>query len=1395
MQSTLHADEIEAKRLEEEEQVKRKQDEEMLAQGSTAAAKAFAQRSSVGVGDPIFAGNYRMKLQEEEARNRQKQDQLAKDQRNSIGMGSHISSPTSPRATGNQPGMIMPPYNPNASRGTSPPSTSSEAFPSNAPNGVLAEAAQRVLEAARRSAKGDVSQPSGSQVGKEPSASVTSHTTSNYKTSTDASSSLRPSAASPSPPIGGSESRSHSLSPSPAPSIKGGSKRKSFLGGFRKSSTNFEEDLKNSAKKGKGKNSDGESVKSGGGKSEKKGSRSRTPSESAKSAALPTTQENADDFGGTTTPGGTLGRRKYRDTRELHLVASELAAQALVGNEYPYASFAAAAGQNQQLQNGTQSPAGTRTPSEGLTVGNRKGNNAYSWGGPEVAPYAVGMNMPNGSVSQTNLISSPSHSGFLTPMTSNPNAGSAPTSPRFGNAELSPGGSPNPGMRSRQGSTGYAIHATQTQQAKLNGLPQDMLTGLGDGPYPTLARRLEAAGLDMLDPFGIPTTHDRDSPFAASVRASNNGGSPGTSISSHHQQQSSGTSTPGGTRRPMMQMSMSAPANELDYGLTKLGKGKQSRNASRNVTPQQSREKLRDRAKKDAEKDGTGLVNGGTIGNGSRKGSATPAMNGHPPSSAGAAVNASSGTLGLSKSNSPPSQRTPSSPPPTKLPSSGSTLGSPALIPIPRSPRAVSPNPNQNAVSPPSSPNPSSLRTAMSNSSSNLKQSLSKDSDSLSSNAEKDKKKGDGGLRPNGNGSSADTNGLLGTSVSSKGGRFSFFGKKRDGESKSPSATSPAPSAAAVERPKVEAASAAGAAMVSNMNKPPQPQSQAQPQALPQNRAHPQSESQAPAQSQAQPPQSQGPPQNKAQPHSYPQPAAPAPSQGTAAMSTRPSESSVVSTNESDDSFRLPYLANSPEKSRPPNLNNAAPTSSLGSQRQVVPQHQAPAQAQAPLQSQYHASSPQGISRSRSREAVIPPQSAQRPQQGQQGNSNLNLPNGNGNANRTSMASMNSGPALSANGDPRGRRGSNVSAHQAPNGALSPSSPPRPDRSSERARGDSRSPARRPNGMVGPSGTPLQPQQQGQERSRVPSNAGGSFKGMPHSPSSTSLSSNNKGSSTPRIPNSPSAASFSQKSGQNQKNGTAPAPTNSKLNPKNQQESKEKSSGGGRFSKFVRSFTGSNDKAARNERSGTPSSITSAKSSKSQSQASKAQTVRGRQASAPATTNPTQSQSLNSRPVGLGRPQSNSPAQPQNIQASASSPRNVSSRINPFQLASSKSAPKANPAPAESTSSPNGSGKSTPSFATAASAANSPEISRKNLSTTEEMERQRRLTDALGLGSDLVSVCGNGDLLSWNFDANPCSSTDFFAILSHLSSGYFFRTVKQTMIRLQGSALVEATRI
>lgn len=128
MQSTLHADEIEAKRLEEEEQVKRKQDEEMLAQGSTAAAKAFAQRSSVGVGDPIFAGNYRMKLQEEEARNRQKQDQLAKDQRNSIGMGSHISSPTSPRATGNQPGMIMPPYNPNASRGTSPPSTSSEAF-------------------------------------------------------------------------------------------------------------------------------------------------------------------------------------------------------------------------------------------------------------------------------------------------------------------------------------------------------------------------------------------------------------------------------------------------------------------------------------------------------------------------------------------------------------------------------------------------------------------------------------------------------------------------------------------------------------------------------------------------------------------------------------------------------------------------------------------------------------------------------------------------------------------------------------------------------------------------------------------------------------------------------------------------------------------------------------------------------------------------------------------------------------------------------------------------------------------------------------------------------------------------------------------------------------------
>lgn len=1369
MQSTLPSDDSEAKRLEEEESAKRRQDEEMLAQGSTAAAKAFAQRNSIGVGDPIFAGNYRMKLQEEEAKNRLKQEQFIRDQRNSIGMGSHISSSTS-RPSGTKPGMVMPssssvsiPSNGSGFRGTSPPSTSQgassvEAFPSpNAPNGVLAEAAQRVLEAARRSAKGDVSQPSN----REASASVTSHNTSisNHKTSTEASNSLRPSIASPSPPIEGSESRSHSLSPSPAPSIKG--KRKSFLGTFRKSSTNFEEDLQNSnvGKKGKGKNSDGESVKSGGGK---KGSRSRTPSESASkspAASLSTTRENEDD-GGTMTPGGTLGRRKYRDTRELHLLASELAAQALVGNEYPYASFAAASGQGQPQANGSQSPnyqSGTRTPSEGLTVGsssNRRGAAAYSWGGPEAAPHAVGMNMPNGSASQTNLISSPSHSGFLTPMTSNPNvAGSAPTSPRFASAELSPGGSPKlgvspSGQRSRQGSFGYAIHATQTQQAKLNGLPQDMLTGLGDGPYPTLARRLEAAGLDMLDPFGIPTTHDRDSPFAASVRATNNGSSsPGTSISSHHQQQSSGgTTTPGGGRRPMMTMSMSAPAAELDYGLTKVGKGKQSRNASRNVTPQQSREKLRDRAKKDAEKDGTGLVGNN---NGSSKKGGTPNVisspnpslnhlgnNQHPPSAAGAAVNVNSGngnSLGLSKSISPSGQSTnsirpPSSPVPSSSSSSsrqhqqlqqqqqqpaGQLLGSPAPIQIPRSPRSISPNPTPSMTnrSINSSSNPSS-------SSSNLNTTLSKTGSNNGSNEQKSTtnevaKKSETNLKPGS--SHSDSNGMLSTSASSKGlSRFSFFGKKKDQEKEK---EVPIPSSPV---------GASSGAKVGATPKPVPSQPQAQP----------------PAPRSAQPPTS---PTNGSAPRNIPaaQPTSPAnasrPKVAAApisGMSTGPSDSSVAShsTRESDDSFRLPYLANSPEKTKPSTLAAAAPMSSLGSQRQMA----SPTTGSFPSNPQAIPLNPnqREISRSRSREAMPAPQSTA-PLQGTN-NSSLGLPNGANNV------------------DSRGRRISNVSANAVssglPNGA-SPASPPRPERSNDRMRAESRSPGRRPNGMVGgPNGTP---QQQQQERSRVPSNTGASFQGLPlGNNSSTSLASTNKGGQTPRIPASPSSNSISSP-----KNGAAPVNSNSssKLNPKNQE--KEKSSGG-RFSKFVKSLTSSSDKDGRNERSGTPSSITSSKSNKSsqiksqpqspqQSQANKAQTMRGlgngRQNSLPPGSNSNGTQSLNSRPTNFQRSTSGPGPNSQNPAPAPSPSRNLINRANPFQLASNKpqinQQPASSPSNGEKTGSPSDSGKSTPSFATAGSLQNSPEIARQNLLSKEELERQARLTDALGplIASNSVS--------------------------------------------------------
>ena len=138
-------------------------------------------------------------------------------------------------------------------------------------------------------------------------------------------------------------------------------------------------------------------------------------------------------------------------------------------------------------------------------------------------------------------------------------------------------------------------------RSQLSSLPNDMLTGLGDGPYPSLGRRLPLDPMDALglDQFGVPILDASAAPAADTASARSN--SRKSSITSHESRQ---------LKKSVMSMSMTD--TNSDQGLVRKKTGWSSPFGSRSpsrtnsragspaMTPQHSSSNLREKAKSQA---------------------------------------------------------------------------------------------------------------------------------------------------------------------------------------------------------------------------------------------------------------------------------------------------------------------------------------------------------------------------------------------------------------------------------------------------------------------------------------------------------------------------------------------------------------------------------------------------------------------------------------------------------------------------------------------------------------------------------------------------------------------------------------------------------------------------
>ncbi|MCO5588228.1 hypothetical protein L7F22_042183 [Adiantum nelumboides] len=258
-------------------------------------------------------------------------------------------------------------------------------------------------------------------------------------------------------------------------------------------------------------------------------------------------------------------RRRFNDTRELNLVASQLAAEALLPPSADHSRHTSMMGVLSQ-NGGHQYDGSTGTLP------------------PTSSSSAAGLSMPQPAFASE--ARSTSHS-----------ASPVNGSPRTQASDLSRYEQPRAAFaRSTHSTSSLPGSPSLTQSAKLSGLPSDMLTGLNDGPYPHLPPR----SYDLSDPFGVPTM-----PSEFDIPSINLGGRnslPNTSSPYRSRGLSSGSAG----RRSVLQMSMYNPDQEMQ-GLTKKPKsGKTtpfgSRAPSRQPTPKSSKTNLREAAKEDAGK-------------------------------------------------------------------------------------------------------------------------------------------------------------------------------------------------------------------------------------------------------------------------------------------------------------------------------------------------------------------------------------------------------------------------------------------------------------------------------------------------------------------------------------------------------------------------------------------------------------------------------------------------------------------------------------------------------------------------------------------------------------------------------------------------------------------------
>ncbi|CDU24807.1 uncharacterized protein SPSC_04640 [Sporisorium scitamineum] len=279
------------------------------------------------------------------------------------------------------------------------------------------------------------------------------------------------------------------------------------------------------------------------------GSETPTPSTNSPTTGSATTS-------GTVTPGGR--RRRYADTRDLDLLARELAAEA-IAEQIPQPPFARAS------RSGSSSPHRIKTGAAGFNDPRRRSFPSIL----EDSPLQDDSLVPISS--STNSLKP------MTPLHSSRSNGRARAAEGKGMAGI--------------GSSGLAP-ATLSDPTK--GLvPKEMFIGLGGSSYPSLpppSSRANGSTIDGTDPFGIPLTQE-SSPFDATMAYANKTNvyhTPNQEAVSRSRSNASIASasppTSNNKRRPVLTMTMNDPEAELQ-GLTKPPK----ESSSKRLTPFGSR--------------------------------------------------------------------------------------------------------------------------------------------------------------------------------------------------------------------------------------------------------------------------------------------------------------------------------------------------------------------------------------------------------------------------------------------------------------------------------------------------------------------------------------------------------------------------------------------------------------------------------------------------------------------------------------------------------------------------------------------------------------------------------------------------------------------------------------